>query len=66
MLTTTEAAAALGKSRRLVNKLIEQGKLKATRFGNAWQVDEASVKAYAEIEHKRGWTLGRKRTPAAR
>jgi excisionase family DNA binding protein len=61
MLTTAEAAAALGVTRRQVLKLISQGKITATRFGIAWQVDEASVKVYQSTEHKPGWKKGRKR-----
>lgn len=61
MLTTAEAAAALGVTRRQVLKLIQQEKIKATRFGIAWQVDEKSIKDYQQIEHKPGWKKGRKR-----
>lgn len=43
MMTTKEAAQALGISPRRVNALIEAGTLKAQRFGRAWMVDEAAV-----------------------
>ena len=54
MLTTAEAAAALNVSRRRINELIKLGTLKATRFGNAWQVDQESVKAYKNSPRKAG------------
>lgn len=54
MLTTAEAAAILQVSRRRVNELIQIGTIKATRFGQAWQVDEASVEAYKNSPRKAG------------
>jgi excisionase family DNA binding protein len=66
MLTTAEAAAQLGKTRRQVLKLISQGRLTATRFGSAWQVDPASVEQYKASPHKPGWPEGRKRSTQAR
>jgi excisionase family DNA binding protein len=51
-ITTTEAATILDVTTRQVTKLIQQGKLKAIRFGGkVWLVDKASVMEYKE---KRG------------
>jgi excisionase family DNA binding protein len=61
LLTTDEAAAQLGLTRRQVIKLIGQGRLEAKRFGRAWQVEPESVETYGQTEHKPGWRLGRKR-----
>lgn len=54
MLTTKEAADQLGITPRRVNSLIEAGMLKAQKFGRAWMVDEASVRARKEAEPQRG------------
>lgn len=54
MLTTTEAAALLGVTRRRVQELIRLGTLKAEKFGRDWQVDQASVEAYQASERKAG------------
>ena len=62
MLTTAEAAAALGVTRRQVLKLIKEEKLKATRFGVAWQVEEVSVMKYQQERRKAGWVKGRRRS----
>jgi excisionase family DNA binding protein len=43
LLTTTEAAAALGISRDGVHKLVQRGTLKATRFANAYAFTPADV-----------------------
>jgi excisionase family DNA binding protein len=43
-LTTSEAAAKLGVSKRRVIALIETGKLPAERFGNAYVINEADLK----------------------
>lgn len=43
MMTTNEAAAALGLTRRRVNELIRAGKLRAEKPGRDWIVDAASV-----------------------
>lgn len=43
MMTTNEAAAALGLTRRRVIALINSGKLKAEKPGRDWIVDSESV-----------------------
>lgn len=53
-MTTTEAAAALGVSRRRVNELIKLGTLKATKPGRDWDVDPTSVEAYKNSPRKPG------------
>jgi len=47
MITTAEAAEALGMSVRWVVALIEAGELVAERFGRQWVVDKRSVKMRA-------------------
>ena len=44
MLTTSEYAVKHGTSRRNVLAMIQNGRLKATRFGKAWVIDD-EVKA---------------------
>ena len=46
MLTTSQAAAILGVSRRRVHELIKLGTIQAEKPGRDWQVDPASVEAY--------------------
>lgn len=53
-MTTTEAAAALGVSRRRVNELIKLGTLKATKPGRDWEIEAASVEAYKNSPRKAG------------
>ena len=48
MITTAQAAEALGISRRRVVALIEAGDLVAQKFGRQWMVDERSVLRRAE------------------
>jgi len=43
LLTTNEAASALGVSRRGVQKMIERGKLRATRVGRDYVLTPADV-----------------------
>jgi excisionase family DNA binding protein len=43
MLTTNEAAAALGISRGRVHHYISDGRLPATRFGNAYMISTADL-----------------------
>ena len=44
MLTVHETAILLGVSNPRVYQLIRQGSLKAEKFGNAWMIDENSVR----------------------
>jgi excisionase family DNA binding protein len=48
VITPLEAARLLGISRTEVYKLLNQGALRAGRYGSRWRVDPASVHAYAE------------------
>ena len=54
MYTVTEAAERLGVSRRRVYELIKDGSISASRFGNSWMVDDASLSARASTVNKRG------------
>lgn len=53
-LTTTEAAAVLGVSRRRVNELIKLGTLRATKPGRDWDIDPVSVETYKNSPRKAG------------
>ena len=63
-ITTSEAAVRLGVSRRHVNWLIQQGRIKATPLGSAlrgngaqpalWMLDEKDVEAFAIIPRPPG------------
>jgi excisionase family DNA binding protein len=44
LLTTTEAAHALGVSRRGVQKMIERGTIPASRVGRDWLIESREVK----------------------
>lgn len=44
-LTTEQAAAILGTSKRIVQRLIAQGRLKAKRFGKQWAVYAEDLEA---------------------
>jgi excisionase family DNA binding protein len=54
LLTTKEAAEALGISARRVIALIEAGDLRAQRFGRAWMIDEASVQERLKVPRLTG------------
>jgi excisionase family DNA binding protein len=43
LLSVTQAAQLLGQTRRQVEYQIKQGRLKATKVGGRWQVDEADL-----------------------
>ena len=58
-ITTAEAAELTGYTRRHVRQLITMGLVNGRKFGDVWQVNKASLVAYArEAEHK-----GEKRGP---
>ena len=65
MLTTTQAAAFLGVSVRRVQKLIADGRLPATRFGGAWEVQLADLRAFAATPRRAGRPVGWRKHPAA-
>jgi excisionase family DNA binding protein len=46
MLTTKQAAGKLGVHDSRVRQVILEGKLKATKFGNAWVIDEQDLLTY--------------------
>lgn len=58
-LTTTQAAAALGVSRRRVLALLAAGRLKGEQHGRDWMIDPASVAKFKPLPA--GWRKGRKR-----
>jgi excisionase family DNA binding protein len=53
-LTTTEAAKLLGVCRSRINRLIETGRLPATKFGTAWLVDSATLEAFSRQKRVNG------------
>jgi excisionase family DNA binding protein len=60
ILSTAEAAARLGVSVRMVQKLIHTGRLKAKQLGREWAIDPADLAAVAE-RGKGGWPKGKPR-----
>lgn len=46
VVSVTEAAAILAVTRQWVLRLIERGKLDATKVGNTWTITRQSVEAY--------------------
>ncbi len=50
LLTTAEAAERLGVTRWRVNALIRDGRLKATRLGQIFVIEEGDLKA---VEHRK-------------
>ncbi len=65
MLTTTEAAAALGLQPSRVRQLIREGKLTAQRHGRDWSIDPRAL-ARARQRPGRGWPKGKARKPPLR
>lgn len=59
MLTTIQAAERLNTSRRIVQRLIAQGRLKATKYGRDWLIDERDLEAVKE--RRQGWQKGKPR-----
>ena len=58
-ITTTEAAQLTGYHPKHIRRLILTGRVKGQKFGQAWQVDRASLFAYVHTTEK----LGEKRGP---
>lgn len=50
MLTTNQVAERLGLTRRAVLAMITSGRLKAERFGAAWQINESDLE---QIEYRK-------------
>jgi excisionase family DNA binding protein len=48
LITTSNAATRLGISVRRVTQLIDSGRLKATRFGKSWAIDERHLTAVVD------------------
>ena len=61
MLTTHEAAARLELTHSLVCKYIRDGRLPATKFGNAYMISEQDLEAFEQTPRKVGWKKGRSR-----
>jgi excisionase family DNA binding protein len=61
LLTTAQAAAALGVGYDRAYQLIRAGRLPAQRFGNAWVVRAVDVEAFAAVPRAQGWKKGRRR-----
>lgn len=52
-MTTKEAAEALGISIRRVQKLIQEGRLKATKKGRDWNISRKSVEEYPDTRKRK-------------
>lgn len=63
LLTTTQAAAALGVGRQRVRALILTGRLPAVKHGRDWMIERAALVAVASRPN--GYPKGRPRTPSA-
>lgn len=48
LLDTNEAAERLGVTRRQITTLIQQGKLRATKMGRDWFIDEDDLESVKE------------------
>ena len=59
MMTTKQAAEALGVSVRRVRAMIEAGQLPAEKFGRDWMIDEKDLAAVRD--RKPGYPKGRPR-----
>jgi len=62
MLTTKQAAERLGVSPQRVRKLIQAGRIEATKFGRDWMITEEALAKHKPLP--RGWQKGRPRTKA--
>lgn len=47
-ITTNQAALVAGTTRGAILKRIARGTLKVTRFGRAWAIDEADLRAWID------------------
>lgn len=54
MLSAAEARKILNLSKKGLNNLIHQKKLKAVKIGNYWAIDEKSLKKYQETHPIKG------------
>ena len=61
MLTVADAAERLGVNTSRVRQLIRGGRIKATKFGSAWQIAESALRAVAERPPGRPRTTPRRR-----
>lgn len=61
--TAQEAADALQCSRPAITQAIREGKLTATRFGNAWQITAADLERYRRQRRPPGFQPGHPRYP---
>jgi excisionase family DNA binding protein len=61
MLSTSEAAKALGIDRSRVSRLIKSGKLPAIKIGSYWAIAEKDLDIVKD--RKRGYPKGKKRKP---
>lgn len=52
-ITVRTAAERLGVSKRRVNMLIQQKRLPATPFGNAWMIDEVDLALVSKRDNGR-------------
>ncbi len=51
-ITTTEAVALTGYHPDYLRDLIQEGKIKARKFGQVWQVNRKSLLAYVQAAEK--------------
>jgi excisionase family DNA binding protein len=54
LLTTQQAADALGLHRRTILKYIQRGLIQAVKFGRDWQIDPVEVERYQQERRKPG------------
>lgn len=54
IIGTSEAAKRLGVDPAYVRMLIGDGRLKASKIGNSWAIDERSIEAFERKRKPRG------------
>jgi excisionase family DNA binding protein len=62
-ITVKEAAERLGKSIRLVTRFINDGRLKAERFGRSWAIAPADLDAFKALDRPSGAAGHKTRKP---
>jgi excisionase family DNA binding protein len=51
-ITSAEAAELSGYHPEHLRRLVREGRIKARKFGNVWQIDRKSLLAYLEAAEK--------------
>lgn len=60
-MTPQEAADQLGIDRSRVLKFLNAGRLKGTKHGRQWWIEQADLNAFAALDRKPGWEAGKPR-----